>query len=140
MIVTNRDYHCHCRGISITDKLAFQLLLGPNENLHKLFPYGYRGAVNIALKSYRQTSWKDTDFMGNIKVKLVAYRYFSPKFHPVLVGVQYKKVWFSLVDNGCLIGGAKLTYVHAGACKTQVWIVSGIYNERFSNFNLHPRD
>lgn len=64
----------HCRGISITDKLAFQLLLGPNENLHKLFPYGYRGAVNIALKSYRQTSWKDTDFMGNIKKRGLDFR------------------------------------------------------------------
>ena len=114
--------------------MAFQLLLGPNENLHKLFPYGYRGAVNIALKSYRQTSWKDTDFMGNIKVKLIAYQYFSPKFHPVLVGVQYNKVWFSLVYNSCLTGGAKLTYFHVGACQTQVWIVSGIYNERFANF------
>ena len=51
----------------------------PNENLRKLFPYGYLGAVNIALRSYRQTSWEDTDFIGNIKVKLVAYRYFFSK-------------------------------------------------------------
>ncbi|KAJ7321452.1 hypothetical protein OS493_035026 [Desmophyllum pertusum] len=57
----------HCRGISITDKLAFKLLLGKNGSLHKLFPYGYLGAVSIALRAFRQTSWKDTDFLENIK-------------------------------------------------------------------------
>ena len=40
--------------------------------LHRMFPYGYLGAVSIALRSFRQTSWKDTDFLGNIKVKPVA--------------------------------------------------------------------
>lgn len=64
----------HCRGISITDKLAFQFLLGENQNLHRLFPYGYLGAVNIALKSYRQTSWKDTDFIGNIRERGLDFR------------------------------------------------------------------
>ena len=59
----------HCRGISITDKLAFKILLGENATLHKLFPYGYLGAVSIALRQFRLTSWKDTDFLNNIKVK-----------------------------------------------------------------------
>lgn len=58
----------HCRGISITDKLAFKILLGENATLHTLFPYGYRGAVSIALRQFRLTSWKDTDFLNNIKV------------------------------------------------------------------------
>lgn len=58
----------HCRGISITDKLAFQLLLGVNESLHRLFPYGYRGAMSMALRQFRLTSWKNTDFLKNIKV------------------------------------------------------------------------
>lgn len=58
----------HCRGISITDKLAFALLLSENGSLHTLFPYGYQGAVSIGLRSYRQTTWKDTDFIQNIKV------------------------------------------------------------------------
>ena len=58
----------HCRGISITDKLAFKILLGKNGGLHKLFPYGYYGAVSVALRSFRQTSWNDTDFLENIRV------------------------------------------------------------------------
>ena len=59
----------HCRGISITDKLAFKILLSENGSLHKLFPYGYLGAVSIGLRSFRNTSWKDTDFLRNIQVK-----------------------------------------------------------------------
>ena len=58
----------HCRGISITDKLAFKILLAENAKLHKLFPYGYHGAVSIALRQFRLTSWKDTDFLNNIRV------------------------------------------------------------------------
>lgn len=58
----------HCRGISITDKLAFKLLLAENASLHRLFPYGYSGAVSIALRQFRLTSWKDTDFLNKIKV------------------------------------------------------------------------
>ena len=58
----------HCRGISITDKLAFKILLAEYGSLHNLFPYGYRGAVSIALKQFRLTSWKDTDFLNNIRV------------------------------------------------------------------------
>ncbi|KAJ7321447.1 hypothetical protein OS493_035021 [Desmophyllum pertusum] len=57
----------HCRGISITDKLAFKLLLAENESFHKTLPYGYLGGLSMALRSYRQTSWKDTDFLANIK-------------------------------------------------------------------------
>lgn len=58
----------HCRGISITDKLAFKILLAENAKLHKLFPYGYHGAVSIALRQFRLASWKDTDFLNNIRV------------------------------------------------------------------------
>ena len=65
----------HCRGISITDKLAFALLLSKNGNLHKLFPYGYLGAVSVALRSFRQTSWKDTNFLENIKVKRCVFSF-----------------------------------------------------------------
>jgi len=61
----------HCRGISITDKLAFKILLEENANLHKLFPYGYHGAVSIALRQFRLTSWKDTDFLNNIRVMCI---------------------------------------------------------------------
>ncbi|KAL9951790.1 hypothetical protein ACROYT_G044517 [Oculina patagonica] len=64
----------HCRGISITDKLAFGILLAENGSLHKLFPYGYQGAVRIGLMSFRQTSWKDTDFLGNIRKRGVERR------------------------------------------------------------------
>lgn len=61
----------HCRGISITDKLAFKILLAENAKLHKLFPYGYHGAVSIALRQFRLTSWKDTDFLNNIRVMCI---------------------------------------------------------------------
>ena len=61
----------HCRGISITSKIAFNYLLAENTFFHKVAPQGYIGAVNIVLKAFsQQTSWKDTDFMGNIKVNL----------------------------------------------------------------------
>ena len=65
----------HCRGISITDKLAFALLLSKNGHLHKLFPYGYLGAVSLALRSFSQTSWKDTNFLENIKVKRCVFSF-----------------------------------------------------------------
>lgn len=61
----------HCRGISITDKLAFKILLAKNAKLHKLFPYGYHGAVSIALRQFRLASWKDTDFLNNIRVMCI---------------------------------------------------------------------
>lgn len=64
----------HCRGISITDKLAFKLLLAENASLHRLFPYGYSGAVSIALRQFRLTSWKDTDFLNKIKQRGVERR------------------------------------------------------------------
>ena len=60
----------HCRGIHVTDKLSFKVLLGENGFMHRLWSYGYYGASKIAFSAFRQTSWKDTDFMGNIKVKL----------------------------------------------------------------------
>ena len=64
----------HCRGVSITDKLAFKILLGKNGSLHKLFAYGYYGAASVGLRSFRQTSWKDTNFLENIKVQpLIAF-------------------------------------------------------------------
>lgn len=65
----------HCRGISITDKLAFQLLLAENASLHRLFPYGYLGAVSIALRQFRLTTWKDTDFLNNIKVMCIRFSF-----------------------------------------------------------------
>lgn len=58
----------HCRGISVTDQLAFSVLLGENMYLHKLFAYGYSGVVSLALRAYRQASWEDTDFPRNIEV------------------------------------------------------------------------
>ena len=58
----------HCRGISITSKGAFQFLLAENEFFHKATPHGYLGITNLALTAFRQTSWNDTDFWGNIKV------------------------------------------------------------------------
>jgi len=61
----------HCRGISITDKLAFKILLAENAKLHKLFPYGYHGAVSIALRQFRLASWKDTDFLNSIRVMCI---------------------------------------------------------------------
>ncbi|XP_078353116.1 polyunsaturated fatty acid 5-lipoxygenase-like [Oculina patagonica] len=64
----------HCRGISITDKLAFAILLAENGSIHKLFPYGYQGGASIGLRSFRQTSWKDTDFLGNIRKRGVERR------------------------------------------------------------------
>ncbi len=71
----------HCRGISITDKLAFGILLAENGSLHKLFPYGYQGAVRIGLMSFRQTSWKDTDFLGNIRVSPPRFDFiFAPMY------------------------------------------------------------
>ncbi|KAL9951788.1 hypothetical protein ACROYT_G044515 [Oculina patagonica] len=57
----------HCRGISITGRPGFELLLGENAISHKLSPLGQHGTMKIALRSFRQMSWKDTDFMGNIR-------------------------------------------------------------------------
>ncbi|KAL9951789.1 hypothetical protein ACROYT_G044516 [Oculina patagonica] len=57
----------HCRGLMITDKLSFKVLLAENAFMHKLWPYGYYGGTSIAFRAFRAASWKDTDFMGNIK-------------------------------------------------------------------------
>ena len=58
----------HCRGVSITNKLAFHLLLGKGMYLHRLFPYGHTGATTLALRAYQHMSWDDTDFEGNLRV------------------------------------------------------------------------
>jgi len=85
----------HCRGISITDKLAFKILLGKNGGLHKLFPYGYYGAVSVALRSFRQTSWNDTDFLENIRKRGVERRslhYFPYRDDGYLIYSTIRKV------------------------------------------------
>ena len=62
----------HCRGISITNKVYLGRLSSKNGSMDMLLPYGYQGALTIAFRSFLQASWKDTDFLGNIKVKPVA--------------------------------------------------------------------
>ena len=94
----------HCRGISITDKLAFILLLGENGSIHRLLPYGYLGGLSVALRSFRQTSWKDTDFLANIKVQtayliLKSVKYFFSRAIGLNTSRDAAKVIFPSYQN-----------------------------------------
>lgn len=58
----------HCRGITVTNTLGSPNLLLPYKFTHQLLAFGDKGSNQLVVTGYKETGWKDTDFMANIKV------------------------------------------------------------------------
>jgi hypothetical protein len=58
----------HCRGVLVTNLLAFPSLLYPKATVHHLFTIGHVGSIEILNKAFPSVTWKDANFVAALKV------------------------------------------------------------------------